>query len=348
MAFDRLSNAGEINLGKKIVSVLIIFCLFPLIAGRVQGQEGGRTYTGPAKRKSAPAKPPPKRAKSLPEKQEKEEPPEIEEVVKPIPPDVIPQLVRIPAGSFAMGSEAKRPNEKPIHNVEMESFEIGIYEITNREFEAFVKAIDYKTDAERQNEPITWRDYYQPGRETYPVVLVSWNDTAMYCKWLSEGTGETFRLPTEAEWEYAARGGLAGKNYPWGDEIDKDRANYDDNDSSIIFTGVALNFIQPVNSYSPNGYGLFNISGNVWEWCNDWYDENYYRNSSARNPKGPENGSFKIIRGGGWINDMNSCRVSFRNFNSTNFVMPYIGFRVVKEIRDQESGVKNQGSETGN
>jgi formylglycine-generating enzyme required for sulfatase activity len=310
--------------------------LFPV--SRVGAQEGGRTYTGPPKRNPAPTKPAPKKPKSQQDKAEPEKTPEPEvPLPPPVPPEAIPQLVRVPGGSFAMGSDAKRPNERPTHMVEVASFEIGIYEVSNREFDAFVNATGYKTDAERLNEPIIWRNYYQADRENYPVVLVSWNDASRYCKWLSEGTGSTFRLPTEAEWEYAARGGLAAKVYPFGDEIDTSQANFDDLGERIIFTGVALNFVQPVNSYSANGYGLFNVAGNVSEWCNDWYDENYYRNSPAANPKGPENGSFKVIRGGGWINDQNSCRVSLRNFNAANFMMPYIGFRVVREENHKDT-----------
>jgi formylglycine-generating enzyme len=331
--------------GTKISLALAVFCLLPLFSEGASGQEGGRTYTKPADRKPAAAKPSPKKPQPKPKQAESTPEPE-PPPPKTVAPELIPPLVRIQGGFFAMGSSGKRANEAPVHNVEIDSFEIGIYEVTNREFDAFVTSMEYKTEAERLNEPITWRNYYQENRDNYPVVLVSWYDAYMYCKWLSEATGQTFRLPTEAEWEYAARGGLATKTYPWGDEMDQDRANFDDIGERIVFTGVALNFIQPANSYSPNGYGLYNVVGNVWEWCSDWYDESYYSISPGKNPKGPEAGSFKVMRGGGWINDRGSCRVSARNFNSVNFTMPYIGFRVMKEIQksDQKSEINTQPS----
>ncbi|MEW6731962.1 MAG: formylglycine-generating enzyme family protein [Acidobacteriota bacterium] len=310
---------------QKIRQVLVIIVLFTLLTGSVPGQQGdGRIFTNPSH---------PTPHKRVPPKR----PPVTKPVErKPAEKPVIPSITRIPGGSFEMGSINNRPSEAPVHTVELDSFEIGIYEITNEEFESFVKLAKYYTDAERQNSQITWRSLYQPGRENYPVVLVSWYDAVKYCNWLSEVTGDYYRLPTEAEWEYAARGKFTGKSYPWGDEMNTEMANYDaETDSErASFVELPLEFIHSVGSYFPNGYGLYDVTGNVWEWCQDWYHENYYQISPKARPQGPEQGSYKVMRGGSWINNADYCRVSFRNFNTPSYNnIPNVGFRVVKVAR---------------
>ncbi|MBI4850601.1 MAG: SUMF1/EgtB/PvdO family nonheme iron enzyme [Acidobacteria bacterium] len=319
----------------KIFSHYIVVCVcFLLIVNiRVNGQQsGGRTYTGDNKIKTNPI--PPKtepKPKTTPKPVTTPKPIQEKQPEKPKAPEnlKIPELIPITPGIFTMGSTAPRSEEQPLHSVELEAFEIGKYEITNKEFEVFISSTNYLTQPEREKSPITWRSYFTLDRENYPVVLVSWHDAAAYCKWLSEVTNKSFRLPTEAEWEYAARGGVTTK-YPWGDEIDVEQANYDSELNRGLIAGVVLENLEPVDSYNANGYGLFNVSGNVAEWCQDWYEQDYYKKSSLKNPLGPETGLFKVIRGGGWASQSDACRLSRRNNNSTTFAAAYLGFRIVK------------------
>lgn len=315
-------------MGKSQYTAIFIICaLFAALCAGVCAQDGGRVFTAQPKPKDSKTD---TKTKSNDRNNDRNaEKPSL----PPKPKPIVPQMVRVPAGTFAMGSNRHRANEAPLHNVQLQSFEIAKYEVSNQEFNVFVTATGYKTIAETDNSTVTWRSYFTEGREHYPVVMVSWYDAIMFCRWLSEATGETFRLPTEAEWEYAARGGLEGKNYPWGESIDDEQANFDSEGESTLFTGVALEFVKAPGSYSANGFGLFDVAGNVAEWCQDWYSENFYASSPAANPLGPEKGDFKVIRGGGWISDANACRVSYRNFNSITFKMPYLGFRVVRVSR---------------
>lgn len=313
---------------------LITIFLFLALTSNSLAQDGGRVFTGSDKTRHSDTGKDDSNTKSskitIKIKPTGDKPVSPEIKPKPIVKPILSEMIKIPAGSFIMGTNIHRPNERPIHTVNLTSFEIAAYELSNQEFELFVKDTNYITQAERDSSPITWRSYFLPGRENYPVVLVSWQDAVAYCDWLSEVTGEKYRLPTEAEWEYAARGGLVDQDYPFGAEINEELANFDTQTERNLLSGVVLDYLQPVNSYGKNGYGLYNVAGNVAEWCLDWYDEHYYENYIATDPLGPEKGSFKVIRGGGWASDSNACRVSYRNFNSTSFSMPYLGFRLVK------------------
>jgi formylglycine-generating enzyme len=231
------------------------------------------------------------------------------------------QLMLIPEGEFLMGSDDGYPSERPAHRVFVSPFYIARTLVTNSQYRSFVLetgyAVPYMDDPRAD-----WANWdrdsknFPAGRETHPVVLTSWIDASAYCEWA--GT----RLATEAEWEKAARGNLDGKLFPWGDEeISHERANYDNQDGTT-----------PVGVYPPNGYGLYDMVGNAWEWVADYYDPKYYSRSPMRDPRGPEQGSSRVLRGGSWLLFARYCRVSYRFRNSPNFHASLIGFRVARSL----------------
>ena len=198
----------------------------------------------------------------------------------------LPEMVRIPGGTFQMGGDAN--NEKPIHTVTLASFSMSKYEVTVGQYESYCKdAGKPMPDAPDFN--ANWRN------KNHPMVNVSWEEAMAYCKWLSKKTGKSYDLPTEAEWEYASRGGLEGKKYPWGDDFDRSLLRCSENKAGDSGGTIA------VGSYPANGYGLHDMSGNVWEWCKDWYGEDYYKSSPSANPQGPTTGDSRVLRGGGWF-----------------------------------------------
>ena len=189
----------------------------------------------------------------------------------------------------------------PVHTVELDAFYMDVNEVTVGQFREFVNQSGYSYDF---NQAHPWGGTvakYSPGDE-YPMVYVSWNDATAYTKWAGK------RLPTEAEWEYAARGGLAGKRYPWGDEISHGDANW----GNTVNGKDKWNYCSPVGSFEANGYGLYDMAGNVYEWCQDWYGSDYYSNSAAKNPPGPGTGSYRVLRGGSWLNLTTTLRVARR------------------------------------
>lgn len=224
-------------------------------------------------------------------------------------------MVLVPAGEFAMGSDYDhRPELR--HTVYLDDFYIDTYEVTNKLYERFMDATDHKS-------PDFWSD---PGFDApdQPVVGVSWDDAQAYCLWAGK------RLPTEAEWEKAARGGLVGKKYPWGDGLSHDNANYEGTGGKDEWDGTS-----PVHSFAPNGYGLYNMSGNVFEWCSDCYDEGYYERSPRENPTGPNFGTTRVIRGGSWNStDVDDLSVSTRNYCDVSETHNYVGFRCVKDVKN--------------
>ena len=231
------------------------------------------------------------------------------------------QLMLIPEGEFLMGSDDGYPSERPAHRVFVSTFYIARTLVTNSQYRSFVLETGYA--APYMDDPrAEWANWdrdsknFPAGRETHPVVLTSWIDASAYCEWA--GT----RLATEAEWEKAARGCLDGKLFPWGDEeISHERANYDNQDGTT-----------PVGVYPPNGYGLYDMVGNAWEWVADYYDPKYYSRSPMRDPRGPEQGSSRVLRGGSWLLFARYCRVSYRFRNSPNFHASLIGFRVARSL----------------
>ena len=278
------------------------------------------------------------------------------------------EQVDIPAGTFTMGDSSGDRNpgdgETPLHRVTIDAFSIDATSVTNDDFARFVEATGYATEAETfgfsavfhlavqaSDDDIMgpaagtpwwygvrgadWahpggRDSSVDGLGDHPAVHVSWNDAVAYCTWAGR------RLPTEAEWEYAARGGIEGAKYPWGDaEIDDGgwRANIwqgrfpttNTRDDGWLTTA-------PVRSFEPNGYGLWQPVGNVWEWCSDWFDPRYYANSAAANPPGPERGAARVLRGGSYLCHISYCnryRNSARSQNTPDSSMGNAGFRTV-------------------
>lgn len=226
-----------------------------------------------------------------------------------------PTLVRIPAGWFLMGSEKGQDCERPIHRAWIDSFLLAATQVTNEEYEAFLRAASAMP-------PPFWHDrnFNHPKQ---PVAGVSWHEASRYCEWLTSQTSHQFRLPTEAEWESAARGGLEQKQFSWGDDPPQSLPNY---------TGRWQTGPEPVAQYAPNAFGLYDIGDNVHEWCSDWYDAGYYAISPERNPKGPDQSPMKpprkSSRGGSWRHQIKVARCSARSSIPPDFQYADYGFRV--------------------
>ena len=296
------------------------------------------------------------------------------------------EMVLIPGGAFWMGSDTGPADERPQHQVKVDAFWIDQHEVTNEQFSHFIESTNYVTTAERApspddfpgvspdklvpgslvftppltkdpppDQPLSWWQFVPganwrhpdgPGsgiedRAKHPVVHVSWDDAVAYCKWAGK------RLPTEAEWEYASRGGLDRKEYVWGDEqqpLGRHAANIwqgrfpDENTKEDGFVATA-----PVGSFPSNGYGLYDMAGNVWEWCADWYRPDYYAHSSATNPSGPassydpdEPGATKRVeRGGSYLCTDQYCgsfRPARRMKTSPDTSLCHTGFRCVLSV----------------
>ena len=257
----------------------------------------------------------------------------------------LPELARIPAGEFLMGSNGAEEDERPPHPVHLDEFLIGVHPITNREYAHFVQRTGHRAPAiyelpivvtagardreqmfKSAGEPYVWTDSDPPEtRLDHPVTLVRWEDAVAYCAWLAAETGRSVRLPSEAEWEKAARGGLEGKRYPWGERLDRNLANFLSDPAQRPARGTT-----PCGAYPPNGYGLYDVAGNVWEWVHDWYDPTYYTSGPDRNPQGPRQGHLRIVRGGGWlVVDVRMLSCSHRHKVPPDTYSYGIGFRVV-------------------
>lgn len=281
------------------------------------------------------------------------------------------KLILIKGGEFQMGTNTREgfqsDGEGPARTVRLDDFMISPYAVTNGEFRAFVQDTGYVTEAERFGwsyvfhllvseetqkkassaaQQVPWwivvegaywakpegPDSSIEDRLDHPVVHISWNDAAAYCAW--SGT----RLPTEAEWEYAARGGLTGKTYPWGDLLKPDGKHMCNiwqgkfpvkNNASDGYIGTA-----PVDAYEPNGFGLYNVSGNVWEWCQDWFSPAYHRTTSSTNPIFKEETGRRSMRGGSYLCHRSYCnryRVAARSSNTPDSSTGNCGFRVAAD-----------------
>ncbi len=285
-------------------------------------------------------------------------------------------MVVIPAGPFVMGSDDADgfldDGEGPAREVTVSGFAIDATAVTREQFAAFVAATGYVTDAERIGWSFVFHLFVDPGdarcvregavpgapwwravdgadwrhpegpssqasdRGRHPVVHVSWHDASAYAAWMGK------RLPTEAEWEKAARGGLRQARYPWGDELRPDgvhRCNIWQGRFPAINTGED-GFVgtAPVDSFAPNGFGLYNVAGNVWEWCHDWWSANWHADASVEtreDPRGPAHGSEKVIRGGSYLCHASYCnryRVAARTSNSMQSSTGHMGFRCAASV----------------
>jgi sulfatase modifying factor 1 len=196
--------------------------------------------------------------------------------------------------------------ERPVHRVWIDAFEIGITQVTNGEYAAFANAMSHALL------PTTFIDPEQP------AVAVSWFDAVAYCDWLSGISGRRVRLPSEAEWECAARGGEEGKRYPRGNELPQDDDRF-------------ANGPAPVGQHAPNPYGIYDICENVHEWCSDWYAPDFYAVSPERNPRGPESGKRRLSRGGSWRHRVKFSRCAARSSIPPEFQYADYGFRIACE-----------------
>lgn len=221
-----------------------------------------------------------------------------------------PEMIVVSAGELVMGCDTGADNERPVHRVLVDKFAIGRFAVTNQLYQSFVEDTDHQV-------PSGWNDprFNHPDQ---PVTSVSWFDATAYCEWLSEKTGTLYRLPTEAEWERAARGGLERKLYTWGDESPQLQPNYSE---------LWLNGPERVGQRPPNGFGLHDIAENVHEWCSDWYGERYYLDSLSSNPRGPSIGTRRASRGGSWRHQIKITRVAARSSIPPEFRYSDYGFR---------------------
>ncbi len=224
------------------------------------------------------------------------------------------KFVRIPAGRFQMGSRADQPaqdDERPAHDVEIDAFDCAVGPVTEMQYAAFLSATGHPPPREWPGEVIV---------ADLPVTGVSWLDAQAFCRWRANA-GDPMRLPTEAEWEYAARGGLAGALYPWGDRI-----------PAWIPEGGRgpLSGPWPVTLGEPNGFGVLGIGANIHEWCADWHSPDYYRESPIRNPAGPSSGVRRASRGGAWRHAVTVSRCAQRSKLDPSFRYTDYGFRVVR------------------
>lgn len=304
------------------------------------------------------------------------ESPQLSQEKKEITNSIGMKLVLVPSGEFMMGGQEtaeelvkafaaykRQPDffqdEYPSHKVRItKSFYFGKYEVTIGNFKRFVEETGYKTEAETDGQggwgfipkkgqcdgrylEFSWRNPGFAQTDDHPVVNVTWNDAVAFCKWLSRKENKTYRLPTEAEWEYACRA-QATTRYNNGDNPDdletiantldaKGRTTFPHVQEIIFSADSKPTFTVPVGSKKPNRFGLYDMHGNVWEWCSDWHGVDYYSKSPVDDPAGPETGTKRVRRGGAWNSFPLWARASFRNWNSPQSRCVNLGFRIVCE-----------------
>ena len=279
------------------------------------------------------------------------------------------KLKLIPTGEFLMGSPESDDafdSEQPQHKVRItQPFYLGVYEVTKGQFQQFVEAGGYKTEAEKGGEggfgwneskgkfefdpKYTWRNTGFAQTDAHPVVNVSWNDAVAFCKWLSAKEGKTYRLPTEAEWEYTCRAGTRTL-YQHGDDPEGlvSVGNVFDGTAKASLTTLppailnsCLNakdgyvFASPVGKFRANAFGLFDMHGNAWEWCQDWYGEDYYGESPGIDPTGPTVATARVSRGGSWFFTARDCRSAIRGGSAPGSRFSALGFRVARGLSSE-------------
>jgi len=252
-----------------------------------------------------------------------------------------PEMVWLSGGTFMMGSENGNSNERPIHQVRLDAFAMGRYEVTVGEYFRCIaaKACEppawLEKDNQRHIQTGTDDDYKKMGKALYnkdhPIVGISWNDATAYAQWLSQETGANYRLPTEAEWEYAARGGTQTE-YWWGNTASHDYENYgkDQCCDGFIQGRDQWFYTSPVGMMQANPFGLYDMLGNVLEWTQDRYDANYYANSPTDNPTGAKEGNLRVIRGGAWSATPFDLRSAVRYSRPPSYHHDYLGFRLTR------------------
>ncbi len=311
-------------------------------------------------------------AAGRPESPQQKKQPEQKLMASAISPGNREKMALLPGGEFLMGTDDKvgfpADGEGPVRKVTVAPFYIDKYAVTNAEFKKFVEATGYRTDSEKYGWSFVFYIFVSPkvketvkgavseapwwwavpgaywarpdgpdssleGRENHPVTQVSWNDAAAYCRWAGK------RLPTEAEWEFAARGGLVQKRFVWGDELLPDGKHYcniwqgifpESNTAADGYVGTA-----PADAFAPNGYGLYNMAGNVWEWCRDWFSPDFHINGPRENPAGPPHGTARVMRGGSYLCHESYCnryRVAARSSNTPDSATGNLGFRCVTDV----------------
>lgn len=223
-----------------------------------------------------------------------------------------PEMVTVPGGTFTMGDEHGDGYsvEKPTHRVSLSTYKLSKTEVTVAQYRKFCESVGFTMPKEPS---WSWQD-------NHPIVNVSYQDALFFCEWLSEETGKRYNLPTEAQWEFAAKGGNQSRGYKFS------------GGNSILFVGWFKNSsggkTHEVATKKPNELGLYDMSGNVWEWCLDWYDGDYYASSPSNNPKGPNSGADRVARGGSFKSSANGCRVADRSNLYPSGRENGLGFRV--------------------
>jgi formylglycine-generating enzyme required for sulfatase activity len=241
------------------------------------------------------------------------------------------EMVLVPAGDFIMGDDNENNNERPAHQVYIDSFYIDKYEVSNEHYKTCVDAGHCQPPNDVVSSEIT--DYYiNPKFDNYPVINIDWDMADKYCTWRDAD------LPTEAQWEKAARG-TDGRSYPWGNEFAGNEVNFCDVNCSTYWGNKNYNDeygnTAPVDSFlqGVSPYGIYNMAGNAWEWVADWYSEKYYQNSPSANPTGPTTGDYRVLRGGSWFSTESQVRSSYRYGGSpTNGYIIAIGFRCAVDV----------------
>ncbi len=282
-------------------------------------------------------------------------------------------MIRLDGGPFLMGTDSDEgfpaDGEGPVREVTLDPFYIDARPVTNLLFREFIRATGYVTEAGRFGWSFVFQGHIPPGRyaalvedtvaaapwwcrvsgacwlhpegpdsnlearDDYPVTQVSWNDAAAYAAWAGK------RLPTEAEWEYASRGGLEQKRFPWGDELTPEGRHlcnvWQGEFPTLDLAEDGYAGPAPVDAFPPNGYGLFTITGNVWEWCHDWFHPAFHVLGTRRNPAGPPEGAAKVMKGGSYLCHESYCnryRVAARTANTPDSATTNIGFRCVRDV----------------